>query len=278
MDLHHGVNRPGDRFNKSRQVSPSSGGLVDARARLIEILLDYFVPSLRTRRAAGHRIQNSQPQYRDERDRQKLEPIHDRIAPRLSDGSGWCNWDASVTFYDADLRKRRNWFQVRAVPVFLNHIHSATYERLGDVMHKAAIRTLAASAALPFGEASQLQAVWRPIRSDLCSRRGGLRGEVPELLPAATSIEFANQIRLILAFLSQSALVNVIKQRPHMPHVGPIPEGRTFFCPHSGAFYSATPSLAPKSEGDPARCVVCLKIMDGLDVRSFKLIHRPEDT
>jgi transcription elongation factor Elf1 len=65
-----------------------------------------------------------------------------------------------------------------------------------------------------------------------------------------------------------------------MPHIGPVLEGRTFFCRHCGAFYSVTPSLAPKSEGDVARCVVCLKIMDDLDatkVRSFKLIHRPED-
>ena len=63
-----------------------------------------------------------------------------------------------------------------------------------------------------------------------------------------------------------------------MPHVGPVLEGRTFFCPHCGALYSATPSLVPKSEGDPATCVVCLKIMDdAAKVRSFKLIHRPED-
>ena len=65
-----------------------------------------------------------------------------------------------------------------------------------------------------------------------------------------------------------------------MPHVGPVLEGSTFFCQHCGAFYTATPSLVPKSEGDAARCVVCLKIMDTLDtnkVRSFKLIHRPED-
>jgi transcription elongation factor Elf1 len=65
-----------------------------------------------------------------------------------------------------------------------------------------------------------------------------------------------------------------------MPHVGPVLEGRSFFCPNCGAFYSATPSLVPKCEGDTARCVVCLKIMDSLDankVGSFKLIHRPED-
>ena len=65
-----------------------------------------------------------------------------------------------------------------------------------------------------------------------------------------------------------------------MPHVGPGLEGRTFFCPHCGALYSETPSLVPKSEDDVARCVVCHKIMDKLDttkVRSFKLVHRPED-
>jgi transcription elongation factor Elf1 len=65
-----------------------------------------------------------------------------------------------------------------------------------------------------------------------------------------------------------------------MPHVGTVLEGRTFFCPHCGAFYSATPSLVPKNEGDAARCVVCLKIMDSLDpskVKNFRLIHRPED-
>jgi transcription elongation factor Elf1 len=39
-----------------------------------------------------------------------------------------------------------------------------------------------------------------------------------------------------------------------MPHVGPILEGRAFFCPHCGALYSATPSLVPKIEGDTAKC------------------------
>jgi transcription elongation factor Elf1 len=64
-----------------------------------------------------------------------------------------------------------------------------------------------------------------------------------------------------------------------MPHVGPPLEGRTFFCPHCGALYSATPSLVPKSEGDAAKCVVCLKVMDrdATKVPSFKLIQRPED-
>ena len=65
-----------------------------------------------------------------------------------------------------------------------------------------------------------------------------------------------------------------------MPHVGPVLEGRTFFCPHCGALYSATPSLVPKSEGDAATCVVCNKVMDrsnSTKVGSFKLIHRPED-
>src|SRR5262249_25931496 len=66
----------------------------------------------------------------------------------------------------------------------------------------------------------------------------------------------------------------------NMPHIGPVLEGRTFFCPHCGALYSATPSLVPKSEGDAPKCVVCLKVMDSLDttkVPSFKLIQRPED-
>src|SRR5262249_17143632 len=63
----------------------------------------------------------------------------------------------------------------------------------------------------------------------------------------------------------------------------PLPaalEGRTFFCPHCGALYSATPSLVPRSEGDAAKCVVCLKVMDlgTTKVPSFKLIQRPEDT
>jgi transcription elongation factor Elf1 len=63
-----------------------------------------------------------------------------------------------------------------------------------------------------------------------------------------------------------------------MPHVGPVLEGRTFFCPHCGALNSATTSLVPKSDADPAKCVVCLKIMDDrAKAGSFKLIHRPED-
>ena len=65
-----------------------------------------------------------------------------------------------------------------------------------------------------------------------------------------------------------------------MPHVGPVLEGRTFFCPHCGALYSATPSLVPNREGDAATCVVCHKLMDRSNaskVGRFKLIHRPED-
>jgi len=65
-----------------------------------------------------------------------------------------------------------------------------------------------------------------------------------------------------------------------MPHVGPVLEGRTFFCSHCGALYSATPSLVPKNEGDAATCLVCGKVMHGSSEAksgSFKLIHRPED-
>jgi hypothetical protein len=57
-------------------------------------------------------------------------------------------------------------------------------------------------------------------------------------------------------------------------------EGRTFFCPHCGALYSATFPLVPEGEGKKAKCFVCLEIMNSLDrtkVSSFKLIQRPED-
>jgi hypothetical protein len=63
-----------------------------------------------------------------------------------------------------------------------------------------------------------------------------------------------------------------------MPLMGPIPKGRTFFCPHCGALYSVTDSRSPKS--DIEKCVVCLKIMDEGHTDRFlvyKLTHRPED-
>jgi uncharacterized protein (DUF983 family) len=65
-----------------------------------------------------------------------------------------------------------------------------------------------------------------------------------------------------------------------MPLMGPILEGRSFFCPHCGALYSVTHRSFSKSDGNAAKCVVCGKIMDksdSSDVRIFKLVHRPED-
>ncbi len=65
-----------------------------------------------------------------------------------------------------------------------------------------------------------------------------------------------------------------------MPHFGPVPEGRTFFCPHCGALYAVTPSGHDESDSDVTKCVVCGKIMakwDSTDVPTFKLVHRPED-
>ena len=65
-----------------------------------------------------------------------------------------------------------------------------------------------------------------------------------------------------------------------MPLTGPIPEGRTFFCPHCGALYSVTDTRLSKSESGTAKCVVCGQIMDKWDstnVPTFKLIHRPDD-
>ena len=66
----------------------------------------------------------------------------------------------------------------------------------------------------------------------------------------------------------------------NMPLTGPIPEGRSFFCPHCGALYAVTHSRLSKSDSNVAKCVVCGKIMDrwdSTDVRIFKLVHRPED-
>jgi hypothetical protein len=60
---YHGVNHPGDRLNKSRQVSPRVWWMREC-ARL-EF---YSIPSSRHLGRAG-----GQPQHRDERDRQKLD-------------------------------------------------------------------------------------------------------------------------------------------------------------------------------------------------------------
>jgi transcription elongation factor Elf1 len=65
-----------------------------------------------------------------------------------------------------------------------------------------------------------------------------------------------------------------------MPLTGPIPEGRTFFCPHCGALYSVTYSRLSKSGSNIAKCVVCLQIMtswDSTKVPIYKLVQRPED-
>jgi predicted Zn finger-like uncharacterized protein len=65
--------------------------------------------------------------------------------------------------------------------------------------------------------------------------------------------------------------------------MGPIPEGRTFFCPHCGALYSVTDSRFPidtEIADAIAKCVVCLQIMDNVDsakLSIYKLVHRPED-
>ena len=71
-----------------------------------------------------------------------------------------------------------------------------------------------------------------------------------------------------------------------MPLIGPIPEGRPFFCPRCGALYAVTHSRRWKSvetsdDHNSAKCVVCGQTMatwDTTDVPTFKLVHRPEDT
>jgi len=66
-----------------------------------------------------------------------------------------------------------------------------------------------------------------------------------------------------------------------MPHVGPVLQGRTFFCPHCGALYSVTLSRPSEGGNNTAKCVVCLQIIarwgETTEVPTFKLIHRPDD-
>jgi transcription elongation factor Elf1 len=66
-----------------------------------------------------------------------------------------------------------------------------------------------------------------------------------------------------------------------MPLTGPIPEGRSFFCPHCGALYGLTYSRQRTSESNAAKCVVCGQIMATWDystnVPTYKLVHRPDD-
>jgi predicted Zn finger-like uncharacterized protein len=66
-----------------------------------------------------------------------------------------------------------------------------------------------------------------------------------------------------------------------MPLTGPIPEGRSFFCPTCGALYSITDSrLSRTNDSNIVKCVVCGRAMDEPDsttVQVYKLVHRPED-
>jgi hypothetical protein len=56
-----------------------------------------------------------------------------------------------------------------------------------------------------------------------------------------------------------------------MPHVGPVSEGRTYFCPHCGALYSVRPSRLSKTESNTAtKCVVCLTITDKWNTTGFR--------
>jgi transcription elongation factor Elf1 len=66
-----------------------------------------------------------------------------------------------------------------------------------------------------------------------------------------------------------------------MPLTGPIPEGRSFFCPHCGALYSVTHSRPSKTnDSNRIECVVCGQAMDRSESTAagvYKLVHRPED-
>jgi hypothetical protein len=84
----------------------------------------------------------------------------------------------------------------------------------------------------------------------------------------------------VLEFISFGAHIGSEYGGADMPLTGPIPEGRTFFCPHCGALYSVTYSRLSKSDSNIAKCVVCLQIMtswDSTKVPIYKLVQRPED-
>jgi hypothetical protein len=84
----------------------------------------------------------------------------------------------------------------------------------------------------------------------------------------------------VLEFISFGAHIGSGYGGADMPLTGPIPEGRTFFCPHCGALYSVTYSRLSKSDSNIAKCVVCLQIMtrwDSTKVPIYKLVQRPED-
>jgi hypothetical protein len=52
-----------------------------------------------------------------------------------------------------------------------------------------------------------------------------------------------------------------------MPLTGPIPEGRSFFCPHCGALYSVTDTRRPKS-GTESVSSVCESWMRAIQLGS----------
>jgi hypothetical protein len=67
-----------------------------------------------------------------------------------------------------------------------------------------------------------------------------------------------------------------------MPNVGPVLEGRTYFCPHCGALYAVRPSRLSKikSSTETTKCIVCLNNHGQVEYNRapiFKLIQRPED-
>jgi predicted RNA-binding Zn-ribbon protein involved in translation (DUF1610 family) len=41
-----------------------------------------------------------------------------------------------------------------------------------------------------------------------------------------------------------------------MPQMGPIPQGKSFFCPHCGALYAVT-EARPRKIAEIEKCVVC---------------------
>jgi hypothetical protein len=75
-------------------------------------------------------------------------------------------------------------------------------------------------------------------------------------------------------------IISALNVEATMPLTGPIPEGRSFFCPHCGALYALTYLRHSKSDNNSAKCAVCGHVMaewNSTNVPTFKLVHRPED-
>jgi hypothetical protein len=119
-----------------------------------------------------------------------------------------------------------------------------------------------------------------PLRAPLLGATECNSTAASPIVPSHSATSPAGADLTVLEFISFGAHIGSGYGGADMPLIGPIPEGRTFFCPHCGALYSVTYSRLSKSDSDIAKCVVCLQIMtswDSTKVPIYKLVQRPED-